>query len=146
MSPALESMGPTLTEATIENLMDVYDMRHDRRAAESVRRITVSDALVNPRVTLLALPTRYIKQLGLQAVATTRIVSSKGEREGHIYEPLWLTIRDRSCTMDVLEVPDDVPVLIGHLPLHHLDFVVDIYSRTLICNPEHGGEHVYDLF
>ena len=27
--------------------------------------------------------------------------------------------------MDVLEVPDTVPVLIGQLPLEHLDFIID---------------------
>jgi len=47
--------------------------------------------------------------------------------------------------MDVIEVPDSVPVLIGQLPLEHLDFVVDPRSRTLIGNPAHGGEHVYEL-
>ncbi len=40
----------------------------------------------------------------------------------------------------------DVPVLIGQLPLEHLDFVVDLRSRSLIGNPAHGGEHVYELY
>ena len=37
--------------------------------------------------------------------------------------------------MDVMEVPDDAPVLTGQLPLEQLDFVVDLQSRTLIGNP-----------
>ena len=49
-------------------------------------------------------------------------------------------------TMDVMEVPDTVPVLIGQLPLEHLDFVEDMRSRKLIGNPAHGGEHVYELY
>ncbi|QDV38495.1 hypothetical protein [Tautonia plasticadhaerens] len=48
--------------------------------------------------------------------------------------------------MDVLEVPDGTPALIGQLPLEHLDFVVDLRSRTLIGNPAHGGEHIYELY
>ncbi len=48
--------------------------------------------------------------------------------------------------MDVMEVPDEVPVLIGQLPLERLDFVVDLRSRSLISNPAHGGEHVYELY
>jgi hypothetical protein len=48
--------------------------------------------------------------------------------------------------MDVIEVPDSVPVLIGQLPREHLDFVVDLRSRSLIGNPAHGGEHVYELY
>ena len=48
--------------------------------------------------------------------------------------------------MDVLEVPEHVPVLIGQLPLVHLDLVVDLRSRALIGNPAHGGEHIYELY
>lgn len=57
-----------------------------------------------------------------------------------------LTIQVRSCTMDVMEVPDNLPVLIGQIPLEHLDFVIDLRDRKLIGNPAHGGEHVYDLY
>ena len=45
-----------------------------------------------------------------------------------------------------MEVPDTVPVLIGQLPLEHLDFVIDMRSHTLIGNPAHGGEHMYELY
>jgi hypothetical protein len=63
-----------------------------------------------------------------------------------VFHDAWLsTIQGRECTMDVMEVPDGIPVLIGQLPLEHLDFVVDLRSRTLIGNPAHGGEHVYEL-
>ena len=57
-----------------------------------------------------------------------------------------LTIQDRVCTMDVVEVPDDTPVLIGQLPLEQLDFVVDLRSRSLIGNPAHGGEQMLELY
>ena len=63
-----------------------------------------------------------------------------------MYEAVRLTIQGRSCTMDVMEVPDTVPALIGDLSLTHLDLVVDLHSRTLIGNPAHGGEHIYELY
>jgi hypothetical protein len=44
--------------------------------------------------------------------------------------------------MEVMEVPDDTPVLIGQLQRDHLDFVVDLRTRSLIGNPAHGGEHI----
>jgi hypothetical protein len=50
------------------------------------------------------------------------------------------------CHVDVMEVPDDVPVLIGQLPLEELDFVVDPLKGALIGNPAHGGEQMYDLY
>jgi len=39
-----------------------------------------------------------------------------------------------------------VPVLIGQLPLEHLDFVVDLRSRSLIGNHAHGGEYMYEVY
>ena len=50
------------------------------------------------------------------------------------------------CAADVVEVPEDVLVLIGQIPLEHLDLVVDLRSGTLIGNPAHGGEHGYELY
>ncbi len=45
-----------------------------------------------------------------------------------------------------MEVPDDVPVLVGQIPLEMLDLVVDLQGRRLIGNPEHNGEHILELF
>jgi predicted aspartyl protease len=138
--------GRVLTEAKIENLKDLWDVQRGLRPAEQLRAITVPDALVDTGATLLSLPTHLIRQLGLAQVSTKRVVSSTGIAEAALYEAVRLTIQGRSCTMDVMEVPDGVPVLIGQLPLEHLDLVVDLRSRSLIGNPAHGGEHIYELF
>jgi hypothetical protein len=73
-------------------------------------------------------------------------VSSIGLAEAGVYEAVRLTIMGRFCTTDVVEVPDSVPVLIGQLPLENLDFVVDLRSRSLIGNPAHGGEQIFELY
>jgi clan AA aspartic protease len=106
----------------------------------------VTDAQVDTGATLLSVPTKLIGQLGLKRVSTKRVTASSGQTETGLYEAVRLTIQGRSCTMDVLEVPDGVPVLIGQIPLEHLDFVVDLRNRKLIGNPAHGGEHVYEMF
>jgi len=59
-----ETMGRVLTEATIENLKDLWDAERGLLPPEKVRRITVGDALVDTGATLLSLPTRLIRQLG----------------------------------------------------------------------------------
>ena len=73
--PAMETetMGRVLTEATIENLEDLWAVKRGLLASEQVRQITVADALVDTGATLLSLPTRLIQQLGSNAAA---------EREG----------------------------------------------------------------
>jgi predicted aspartyl protease len=141
-----ETMGRVLTAATIENLEDLYEAKKGRIAIEEVRQITVDDALVDTGATLLSLPTHIIKLLGLEKTGSKHITSSIGNGEADMYSAVRLTIMDRSCTMDVMEVPDNVPVLIGQIPLEHLDLVVDLRNHKLIGNPEHGGEHVYELY
>lgn len=141
-----EIMGRVLTEATIENLVDLWAVERGLLASEQARRIVVADALVDTGATLLSLPTRLIRQLGLKKFTSKRVTSNIGLTEAAVYEAVHLTIQGRTCTMDVMEVPDSVPVLIGQLPLEHLDLVVDTRNRLLIGNPAHGGEHIYELY
>jgi predicted aspartyl protease len=141
-----EAIGRVLTEATVENLEDLWAIKRGLIPPEQARQVTVSDALVDSGATLLSMPTRLIQQLGLTKTASKRVTSSTGGEEANLYEAVRLTIQGRTCTMDVLEVPDTVPMLVGQLPLEHLDFVIDLRSRKLVGNPAHGGEHVYELF
>ena len=142
----IEQMGRVLTQATIENLEDIWAqkvgvLKHDR-----VRQLEIDNALVDSGATLLSIPTRLIRELGLERVSSKRVSSSVGSATADMYSAVRLTIQGRSCTMDVMEVPDDVPVLIGQIPLEHLDFVIDMREHKLIGNPAHGGEHVYELY
>jgi predicted aspartyl protease len=141
-----ETMGRVLTEATIESLEDLWAEKRGLIPAGQVRRVTIPDALVDTGATLLSLPTGLIHQLGLEEQYKKRVRSSVGVSEVAVYDAVRLTIQGRVCTMDVAEVPDGTPVLIGQLPLEQLDFVVDMRSHSLIGNPAHGGEHMFDLF
>jgi predicted aspartyl protease len=140
------SMGRVTTEASIENIQDLWDVERGLLPPDRIRRVNVSDALVDTGATLLSLPTRYIRELGLPVTSSKRVTRSIGVGEANMYRAVRLTIMGRSCTMDVMEVPDSVPVLIGQLPLEHLDLVVDMPGRSLIGNPAHGGEHIYELY
>jgi len=139
-------MGRVLTEATIENYGDLWIAQKGEIPADQVRRVVVDDALVDTGATLLSLPTRLIQQLGLTEASSKRVKSSVSLAYAKLYSAVRLTIQGRACTMDVLEVPDEIPVLIGQLPLEHLDLVVDLRNRRLIGNPEHGGQHMYELY
>jgi len=141
-----DTLGRVVTEAKIENLKDLWAVEQGLRSPEEARALTITDALVDTGATLLSLPTELIKRLGLSRVSSKRVTSRIGLAEAAVYDAVRLTIQGRSCTMDVMEVPDGVPALIGQLPLEHLDFVVDLRSRSLIGNPAHGGEHIYELY
>jgi len=141
-----ETMGKVTTHATFENAGDVWAVRRGLMPADQARRIELPDALVDTGATLISMPLRLIEQLGLDRVSTKRVRGTTGFGEAGLYSAVHLTIQGRSCTMDVLEVPDDIPVLIGQIPLEHLDFVVDLRQQKLIGNPAHGGEHMYEMY
>jgi hypothetical protein len=135
-----------LTEATIENLGDLWDAERGLLPADQVRRVTVSDAFVDTGATILSLPSALIRQLGLSKTGTKRVQSSSEATTADMYGTVRLTVQGRSCPTDVIEVPDGVPVLVGQIPLEYLDLVVDLRSRQLIGNPAHGGEHTFEMY
>lgn len=140
-------MGKVIVTAKIENIYDLYDAERGTLPPEQVRRIEVTDALVDTGATTLSLPQRLIAQLGLRPVRTRKARTSAGPVTLQMYGGVVrLTIQERDWTGDVAEVPDDCPVLIGPLALHGLDFVVDPIGQRLIGNPEHGGEHIIELY
>jgi hypothetical protein len=55
-----------LVKATIDNLNDLYEVSQGRLKPEQVRRVEVSDALVDTGALMLSLPRRLVQQLGLQ--------------------------------------------------------------------------------
>lgn len=140
------TMGRVLVEAMLESLKDLWALEQGLIKPDQVRRIIVPDALVDTGATMLSLPTHMIRQLGLSKSWTRQVTTSRGTSNADVYSSVKLTIKGRECPMDVLEVPDDVPVLIGQIPLEYLDFVVDPQSRTLIGNPAHGGEQMYEMY
>jgi clan AA aspartic protease len=133
-------------KAHIQNLRDLYDADQGRLERDEVRTIEVEDALVDTGAYMLFIPRRLVKKLGLKKFRTRPIRTAAGKATAGVYEAVRLTIQGRECTIDVADVPNDCPVLIGQIPLEMLDFVVDLRGQKLIGNPEHGGEHMIDAF
>ncbi len=141
-----EAMGKVLVEAKVENVVDLYLARNGAIAESDVRRVEVASALVDTGATTLAMPAAMIRQLGLEPLRTRQARTTAGLVTLKVYGAARLTIQGRDCTVDVTELPDDCPVLIGQVPLELLDFVVDPGRRRLIGNPEHGGEQMLEMF
>ena len=140
------TMGRTLVTATIENHYDLYEVSKGLRKPEEVRRIEVTDALADTGATMLMVPKRYIQELGLQFFDTRRAHTIDATRVFPVYGLVQLTIQGRKCPLDVAEIPDDRPMLIGQIPLERLDFVVDPVHGQLLPNPAHGGEFMIEAY
>ncbi len=138
-------VGRVLTTAKIENMGDLWEVHTGLRPLQEVRMIQVADALVDTGATTLALPSVMIQQLGLFKVSEKRVTSVNGLTTVSLYSPVRITIQDRACTVDVIEIPNEVPVLVGQIPLEMMDLVVDLQGRRLIPNPAHNGEQILEL-
>lgn len=139
-------MGKVLVAAKMENLSDLYHVETGSLSADKVRSIEVTDALVDSGSTTLAMPKRLIDELGLRPVRRRQALTTAGEREVQVYGAVRLTVQGRECNVDVSEVADKCPVLIGQVPLELLDFVIDPAGQRLIGNPAHGGEQMIELY
>lgn len=140
------TMGKVVVSAMIENQSDLIKLQEGALLPDKVRSVEIPDALVDTGATLLSLPRRYIKQLGLTRHRTRTARTAAGIVSFGIYEPVRLTVQKRDCYVEVAEIPDECPVLIGQIPLELLDFVVDTAGQKLIGNPDHGGEQMIDIF
>jgi predicted aspartyl protease len=140
------TVGKVIVSAKIENVFDLYEVSKGQLTDDRVRRVDVVDARVDTGATLLSLPKRMIEQLGLAQIRTGRAMTTVGSATFGIFGPVRLTIQGRACSVDVSEVADECPVLVGYVPLELLDFVVNPKGQSLIGNPEHGGEFMFDMF
>ncbi|MEX2173089.1 MAG: retroviral-like aspartic protease family protein [Pirellulaceae bacterium] len=142
----VEPVGRVTTRIRVENLEDLLAERKGALPRDQVRRIEIMEALVDTGSTMFSLSTRYIQQLGLSKTRDRTVTTTNGIRTAAIYDTVRLTIMDRVCTVEVMEVADNVPALVGQIPLEVLDLVVNPMAGTLTGNPAHGGEHVLELF
>src|SRR4051812_17952342 len=110
-------MGRVVVEAVIENLQDLWDVKRGLLAADQVRRIVVPNALVDSGTSFLSIPKRLIDELGLTFSYRKRSRAATGTTEVNVHQAAQLTIQGRTCPAEVVELPDDVAVLIGQLPL-----------------------------
>ncbi len=132
------------TQIELENLYDLVAVKLGAMDPEDVRKIRVPDALVDTGATGLCLPTSLIEQLGLTPIEMRRARAATGIVERMLYSEVQFTILERTSTIQVTDLPEGSPVLIGHMVLEHLDLCVDI-KKGLIYNPAHDGEWIIEI-
>lgn len=139
-------VGRVLTPVLIENLGDLLLAERGYLAPDQVRRVALPDAQADTGSTYLSLPSSMIKQLGLSFLQERAGRTAAGPRLMKLYSNVRLTIQGRACPLDVAEVPDGTPVLVGQLPLENLDCVPLPREGKLVPNPAHGGEWVIEMY
>jgi len=137
-------MGRTFVDVEVENYRDVVLKEAAGNGQEEVRKKTIR-ALVDTGSALLCLHRDVIEALGLQFSRAAEVRTANGNVERRIYDVARITIFDRHCFIQVMEIPEGIPPLLGYVALENLDLVVDANSNQVVPNPESGGKFTLDL-
>jgi predicted aspartyl protease len=137
-------VGKVIVKIKLTNLKDAFLKAAGARKAKP-REVEV-EALVDTGATRLYLKPTVIRKLGLERTDALRSRTTNGDVIRSEYEPVRLELMGRHENFDVVEVPEEVPNLLGQVALEVLDFVVDSRGRNLVANPAHGGEQMTEEY
>jgi predicted aspartyl protease len=142
-----KDMGKVNCEIKVENTEDLLRVRRGELSPDQVRSIIVTDALVDTGASTLSLPSTMLRRLGLDTPVTTkRTRNTTGAYVANLYGPVRLWILGRDMTLDVMEVADECPVLIGQIPLEYMQLIVDMANHKISKSPANNGEWILDMF
>ena len=117
-----------------------------RKLSKAKPRSVEVEALVDTGATRLYLKPSVIRALGLEKVDEVISQTTNGPKRRSVFEPVRLEVRGRHGDFNVVDIGEDVPNLLGQIPLEYLDFVVDSKNRKLIPNPEHGDKQMSEEY
>ena len=137
-------MGKVIVKIKLTNQGDLIALH--RKLSKAKPRTVEVEALVDTGATRLYLKPSVIQQLGLERTDSVRSKTTNGDAIRHKYESVRLELMGRAESFDVIGVPEEVPNLLGQVPLEVLDFVVDSRGQKLIGNPAHGGEQMTEEY
>jgi predicted aspartyl protease len=139
------TVGKVIVSAKIESIFDLEQVFKGQISPDQVRTLELDDVLVDTGATTLSLPKGLIDQLGLMLIGKRQARTATGMATFGYYSPVRLTVQGRDCVVEVTELADECPAVIGVVPLEILDFVVDPKNQRLIGNPAHGGVQMMDM-
>lgn len=138
-------MGKVIEAINVQNWEDIAMVAAGTRKARP--RSVHAQALVDTGAGLFYLKSSLVKKLGLRPIDTVRSrTMSNLLEERRVCSPVELKLAGRTGIFRVVEIPDDLPNLIGQIPLEEMDLVVDLRKRRVVPNPEHPGGPLYDEF
>ena len=137
-------MGKVVVKIKLTNEGDLVVAQ--RKLSKAKPRTVEAEALVDTGATRLYLQSSLIKALGLRKESEVQSKTTNGVRRRAVFASVRLELMGRNGAFQVVEVDDDVPNLLGQIPLEYLDFVVDPRGQKLIPNPEHGDKQMSEEY
>ena len=138
-------MGKIIQKAVVENTSDVGAAEEGLISKDKIRKLEI-EFLVDTGAAMICLPASKIAALGLHPDHKRMVNTANGKVERMVYSPIKVHIFDRTSNIDVMEVPEGTPPLLGYLALESLDLYPNPVKQILEGNPEYGGKMVMDMF
>ena len=131
-------MGTVSTEITLRNESDVAFARRGHLKTEDIRSVTVT-AVVDTGAYSLMLDEQTMQKLGLEVTGEQKIVVASGERlVCMVTDAVEINWKNRQSVLRAVVVPGLPRVLMGVLPLEHMDLVIHPKKQELVG--AHGDE------
>ncbi|MEG4987350.1 aspartyl protease [Microcoleus sp. BR0-C5] len=131
-----KQMGQVITTISVTNRIDRVMAERGFISAEEVRSVILDNVVVDTGATLLSLPARIIRQLGLIQVGERDVETSAGIKKGRIFADAQIIVEGREGRFDCLELPEGVSaVLLGVIPMEELGLEPDLKNQRLRVLP-----------
>lgn len=124
-------MGKIHTKLTVINNIDEFRFDEGIITSDQIRSLQIEDVLIDTGATTLALPSKYIKQLGLKFMKTVAVSTASGISERKIYQNVKVKLLERETICECIELPDDAMPLLGVIPLESMGVELNLQTQKL---------------
>jgi len=124
-------MGKIHTKLVIINNIDEFRFEEGIIAADKVRKIQIEDVLIDTGATTLALPAKFINELGLKFMKTVAVSTATGINERKIYQNVKVRLLERETICECIELPDEAQPLLGVIPLEAMGIELDLQTQKI---------------
>jgi len=110
-------------------------------------RTVEAEACVDTGPTGFCLKRSLSAESGLRCIGEKQALTMSNRSEiRRVFSPVELEIQGRTAQVGVAELPDELPNLVGQVPLELMNWAVDAGNRKRIGNPAHGGQWLQEEF
>ncbi len=124
-------MGKIHTKLVIINHYDEFRVTEGLIKPEEIRKIEIDDVLIDTGATTLALPTKYIEQLGCKMLKKVAVSTATGISDRKIYGDVKVKLLERETVCECIELPNDAMPLLGVIPLESMGVELDLQRQKL---------------
>jgi predicted aspartyl protease len=141
-----EQMGKVLTSLTVVNRADQILAARGMMGMEEVRKVTLTDVVVDTGATTLCLPADLIAALGLELLKEVNVATATGLSTARIFRDATIVLCGREGTFECLELPGGRDPLLGVIPLEMLGLEPDLQRQVLRVLPEESADTYLTIY